>query len=407
VIGIIAGRLARRHHRPAILISSPPGQAARGSARSVPGVDINAAIAAQADMLYRYGGHPMAAGFALDPEQIPAFRRAISRTVSLMVAKTPAEPEITVDAGLPLTELSLDLLADLGRLAPFGNGNPPLTLAARNLRLAGNAKIGRHEEHRRVTVRDETGQTHEVFWWHGAAWPLPQDRFDLAYTVRANDYQGRRSVQIEWVAARERAPEPVELAAKPALQVLDYRHISNPREVLAGLAQREGVQVWAEGGGAGGVEGRGRHQLEAALSLAVWTVPSGTAELEAALERVSPQKIYLFANLPEDDLEHFLARLAGLVKHVLNQAGGETSLVALAAATAQREAAVSAGLEWLEARGQMRLVETAGDKLLLAPGDNRRHPQAGQIQARLKALLDETAAYRSFFLRADIEQLAL
>ena len=416
VIGIVAGRLAERYRRPAILIAAPPGQPARGSARSVPGVDISAAIAAHGDMLHSFGGHPMAAGLSLDPEQVPAFRRAISRTTARMTAETPALPSVVVDAYLPLTELSLDLVAELERLAPFGNGNPLLTLAARNLRLAGDARIGRHKEHRRVTVRDEAGQTYEVFWWQSADRRLPKGPFDLAYTVRASDYLGQRSVQIGWVAARERKPELAAVVTKLALQVQDYRHISNPREVLAGLVKRGGVQVWAEGETAvvPPLKGRGRHQLTSGSALAVWTIPPGPAELEAVLECVSPQTVYLFGQLPVgDDLRSFLRRLAGLVKHIMKEKDGRASLVALAAATAQRETTVQAGLEWLAARGQVcplvplraGLSEASGDALELTPGDGRPRPEARQLQARLKALLEETAAYRSFFLRADLDRL--
>jgi single-stranded-DNA-specific exonuclease len=406
VVGIVAGRLAERYRRPAILISAPPGQRARGSARSVPGVDINAAIATHGEVLHRFGGHPMAAGLSLDPEQIPAFHRLILRTVSQMAAEAPTLPSIVVDACLPLTELSLDLVADLERLAPFGNGNPPVTLVARNLRPAGDAKIGRHEEHRRVTVRDESGQTYEVLWWHSADWQLPKGPFDLAYTARTSDFLGQRRMQIEWVAAREREPERVAVTAKPTIQVQDYRRISNPRGVLAGLIKRGGVQVWAEGEAAAVVEGGGRHQLTTGPTLAIWTNPPGPAELKAALECVAPQTVYLFGQSPnKDDLQSFLRRLAGLVKHVLNEKDGQASLTAFAASTAQRETTVQAGLEWLAARGQLRLVEASDDALTLAPGDGYPRPEAHQVQARLKALLEETAAYRNFYLRADLDRL--
>jgi len=406
VVGIVAGRLAERYQQPAILISTPPGQPARGSARSVPGVDISAAIAAHGNMLHRFGGHPMAAGLSLDAEQVSAFRRAISRTVASMAAETPPPPVVAVDAYLPLAELSLTVVAELERLAPFGNGNPPLTLVARNLRLAGDAKIGRREEHRRVTVRDEAGQTYEVLWWHSVDWPLPKGPFDLAYTVRASDYLGQHNVQIEWEVAREHEPERVAVAARPAIHVRDYRHISNPREVLAGLAKRDGVQVWAEGEAAVVLEGKGRHQLTTGPTLAVWTSPPGPAELKTALERVLPQTVYLFGESPgKDDLPSFLRRLAGLVKHVLNEKDGRTTLAALAAATAQREAIVRVGLEWLAARGQVDVVKADDDVLTLASGDGHPRPETRRIQARLKELLAETTAYRSFFLRAALDRL--
>jgi single-stranded-DNA-specific exonuclease len=405
IVGIVAGRLAERYQRPAVVLSAPPGQPARGSARSVPGVDISAAIAAHSDMLHHFGGHPMAAGLSIDGEQVPAFGRALSRTVARTFVEAPARPLVVVGATLPLAELSLDLVAELERLAPFGNGNPPITLAARDLRLAGDARIGRHEEHRRITIRDQQDQTHEVFWWHSADRPLPKGPFDLAYTVRTSDYLGQQTVQVEWVAAREREPEAA-VVAKPTIQVRDYRHVSNPHEVLAGLVRRTGVQVWAEGKVLADVKERGRHQLTPGPTLAMWTIPPGPAELQAALERVSPKTVYLFGQSPaKDDVRSFLTRLAGLLKHVLNEKKGQASLVALAAATAQREATVMAGVEWLVARGQVHRVEASGDVLKLAAGDGHARPGARRIQEQIKTLLEETVAFRHFFLRARVDRL--
>jgi single-stranded-DNA-specific exonuclease len=92
VIGIVASRLVERFHRPTVLISAPAGEIARGSARSVEGCDISAAIAAQKDLLLNFGGHPMAAGLGILPESIPEFRRALSKTVKRMLGGVRVEP---------------------------------------------------------------------------------------------------------------------------------------------------------------------------------------------------------------------------------------------------------------------------------------------------------------------------
>ena len=96
-----ASRLVERYARPVALIASPPGELARGSARSIPGVNITAAIAAHQDMLNSFGGHPMAAGFSLPEERIPEFHRALSETVAKMTAETQLEPTLPIDAYYP------------------------------------------------------------------------------------------------------------------------------------------------------------------------------------------------------------------------------------------------------------------------------------------------------------------
>ncbi len=149
VIGIVASRLAERLNRPVVLLAAPPGQLARGSARSVEGCNISAAIAAQSPLLASFGGHPMAAGLAIDPERIPEFRRKLSRSVAAELGDSAAEPTLAIDGQLPLSDLSLDLVADLERLAPFGPGNPRLVLVSPNHALLSHTTIGRHAEHRR------------------------------------------------------------------------------------------------------------------------------------------------------------------------------------------------------------------------------------------------------------------
>ncbi len=202
VVGIVASRLVELYHRPVILLSTPPGQIARGSARSIEGINITEAIAANHHMLKGFGGHPMAAGLALDPERIPAFHQAISRSVEKMGISIQLEKDLQIDSYLPLPELTIELVEDLERLAPFGAGNPPLVFATRNLKLTGYAAVGRTADHLQLTTEDELGHLQRSIWWQGAGYSLPEAKFDLAYSVRASTYRGQRDVQIEWIDYR-------------------------------------------------------------------------------------------------------------------------------------------------------------------------------------------------------------
>jgi single-stranded-DNA-specific exonuclease len=407
VVGIVAGRLAERFGKPVVLISTPPGEIARASGRSVPGVDLIAAITDCAPLLEGFGGHPAAAGFSIEPERIPELRPALSRAVAARTEVIP-EPELVIDAYVELPELTLDLVTDIGRLAPFGRGNPPLTLAVRNLRVLSAATIGRTEEHRRVTVEDTQDRTQTVFWWQGADWPLPEGRFDLALTLRASDYRGEAEVQLEWIDAREREPEAVAVRPRPAIHLRDYRAVSNAEAVLQGILAQGDAQVWAEGDLPAGVEARSRRQLVPAPRLVIWTLPPGPRELQAALSRVAPEEVIWFARDPGlDEAPAFLRRLAGMVKHALQARDGWFDLEQAAAALAQRTNTVQAGLDWLAARGQVRVVAREDDRWRLAPGDGQPDPRAaGAGRARLDALLAETAAYRAYLRAAPASALA-
>ncbi len=408
VLGIVAGRLADRYGRPALLLKAPPDEVARGSARSVEGCNITAAIAAHQDLLVKFGGHPMAAGLSIEPGKIPAFRRALGRTVEEMMARAEVVPTVEIDGYLPLADLSLDLVKELERLAPFGPGNPQLVLATRGLSVASRRTIGRRQSHRLVMVEDEAGVEQKVVWWRGADREMPEGTFDLAYTLSVNEYRGQREVQVVWVDARPVGPPVEEVRpAAQALEVVDYRWEPNPRRLLGRVRTRHGVAVWAEAGDRATVDGQDRRELAPASELVIWTAPPGPAELRAALAAVGPERVVVFARDPGmDEAAAFLGRLAGLVKRALRVDEGRVELATLAAATAQRETTVRRGIAWLVAKGQVAVVENMGAEMILAPGGAPDPAAVGQATGELQALLAETAAYRTHFARAeDVEQL--
>ena len=411
VIGIVAGRLAQRYNRPAIVISTSEDGMGRGSARSVPGVDIREAIAAQQHLLHRFGGHPMAAGLAIAVADIPAFREAISRTVSAMAGEKLPEPVLEIAAYVPLAAISLDLAAQLEKLAPFGAGNPPVYLATRDVRAIGQTVIGQSEKHRRLTIQDQEGQTATVLWWNGAQQELPEGHFDLAYTLHTRDYLGHPEIQLHWEDARSGEAGTIIVAPQDtsATKITDCRDVSRPetklKELLADLAGKR-VEIWGEGLESPAENVRRRDKLGPADVLIVWTVPPGPEELSQVLEAVAPRHIIAFDQSAElDAAPVFLPRLTGLVKYDLTARGGRCNIADLAAALGHREQTVRKGIEWLVARGMVVVINEENGVLLLDKANKPPANYTETVSRELRSLLDETAAYRNFFRRADIGSL--
>ena len=411
IVGIVAGRLVERVGKPVFLISVPEGKRGRASGRSLPGINLVEALGDCAHLLEEYGGHADAAGFSIQPDRIPDLRTALSRAVAGRAGDIP-ERRLSIDAYVELPDLSLDLVSDIGQLAPFGPGNPALTLAVCDLAIQSEALIGRTEEHRRLLVEDTLGRAQTVFWWHGAGWPLPQGRFDLACTLRASDYRGLREVQVEWVDARPRETEAVELAVPaPAIEVRDYRDVREPEAVLRETMDGHDVLIWSEADPPAALATSSRLQLRPASVLALWTLPPGPQELRAGIERVQPQTVLLFGHQPGlDEPRVFLIHLAGMVKFALRKRGGWLDLEAAAAKTGHRVGTIRAGLECLATQGLLRVVvrEQARWQVSSTPA---RVPAELDTQAsalacvRLEALLDETAAYREYVLQAPAEAI--
>ncbi len=417
VIGIVASRLVERFGKPTVLLNIDEDGIARGSARSVEGVNLVKAIEAQADLLIHYGGHAGAAGLSLEEANLPEFRSRLSRTVKSMTAHLDLIPTVTLDAILPLAEVDLDLVDDLRRLGPFGAGNPQPVLASCGLKLVSETRVGRESEHLRLVVEDHEGNAQELLWWRGAGEPKPgrEDIFDLVYHASSTTFQGVRQLQLEWVDYRLREELLKESrSARPKIDLIDYRDYPDPLRLLKALSSREKVQVWAEGAGRKEIYGQDRDQLQEADSLVIWTTPPNHPILLEVLQRVDPKAIYIFALHPQvDGLGTFLKRLLGLVKTVINRQGGEITLRKLAAAMAHSEDTVKIGLRTLQAKGliQLAIVSSSADvegdqeTAKVSWREQKIEQEDGELDQILISILAETAAFREYFRHADLDAL--
>jgi single-stranded-DNA-specific exonuclease len=403
VVGIVASRLVDLYHRPAILICTPTGEVGHGSARSVDGINITAAIRDQSRLLNGFGGHPMAAGLAIDPQNIPDFRRGMAKSITAQLAGRQLESKLSIDAFLPLADVHLNLVEQLDRLSPFGSGNPAPILASRGLTLKDWSYLGRGEEHLLLVLEDPQGTLQKVIWWQGDKDGLPPEgRFDLAYSVRAKNFRGQREIQLEFIDARRDETSPIEIGERQQIEVVDYRGDPNPQAVLSHIALEPGLVIWQEGENLSNFPGQDRSHLTPAANLVLWSIPPGRAVLENGLKTVMPRKIFLFGVTPAvDQPAPFLNRLAGLARYAVKTLSGRVQVERLACATAQREATVWKGLYWLQARGVFSLTEMGEGMILVQEGGLENPAALSILEAEIKYLLQETAAFRSFFLRSD------
>ena len=407
VVGIVASRLVERYGKPTILFSTPANEPARGSARSVEGLNITSAIAAQKELLLNFGGHPMAAGLALEQEKLPEFCRRLSRTVGKKLGETAhEEPELRIDAWLDLPGVTLDLASALESLAPFGPGNRKLTLATRGLTRQSITTIGRNKEHLKLAVSDEIGNIQTVLWWSGSGENLPEGRFDLAYTVRTSDWRGSRHVQMEFVDFRNLETPPVELKIQKQ-EIVDYRNFKDPFTLLPNFHDQPSTLVWAEADAKKEVCGKDRNELGLAENLVIWTIPPSPEELQLALATVKPHVVTLVGAHPILEVtDAFMGRLTGLLKFSITNRKGKVTYTELAAATSQRRITVELGLNWLVSRGKIALVHQEDDQLWVAAGKTINDlGGAARLWVEVQALLAETVAYRAHFKRADKDTL--
>jgi len=196
VVGIVASRVLQEFYRPAIILGGD-GACWRGSGRSIEGFDLAAALRGCADLLLRHGGHAMAAGLSMDPAHVGPLRQRLNDMARAALSKEQLRPCLKLDAEVAPSELTLEQVEELARLNPSGQGNPIVQLASRGLSHARPPlRMGRENQHVKFHVTTG-GPTLEAVWWNCRNAPLPDGRFDLAFTPAVNEYNGRRSVQLK------------------------------------------------------------------------------------------------------------------------------------------------------------------------------------------------------------------
>lgn len=198
VVGIVASRVSREFHRPAIIFGGD-GQFWRGSGRSIDGFDLAAALRQCDDLLVRHGGHAMAAGLTMATDNLIAFRQKLNDLARETLKARHLQRSLMLDAAVGLADLTLERIEELRLLDPAGQGNPEVRLAVCNLaHEEAPRRMGRENQHVKFKVTDGR-EAIEAVWWNAGELRWPEGRFELAVTASVNEYKGRRSVQLKVV----------------------------------------------------------------------------------------------------------------------------------------------------------------------------------------------------------------
>jgi single-stranded-DNA-specific exonuclease len=208
VIGIVASRLVESHGRPVVMIALE-GERGRGSGRSVEAFDLLAGLSACAGHLDRYGGHAAAAGLEIERERLEGFARALDAHAAELLCEEDLLAQERVDALVAGTQLGMELAEELSRLAPFGKGNPSVSLMVedavlRNIRTMGEGR------HARFTVHSGAAHAAAVAFGRGASLGVREGQpAQATFTLEVNEWRG---VSEPRLVLRHAAPAVVDEA---------------------------------------------------------------------------------------------------------------------------------------------------------------------------------------------------
>lgn len=194
VIGIVASRLMRTHHRPTFVVGFEDGMG-RGSGRSVEGLSLVGALTSIAGLLETFGGHEMAAGLTLREERFPEFADAFRRVARESLTDDQLVPTLQLDAELSLADVDESFLEEHDRLQPFGSANPQPIFFARGVRPAVAPRVMK-ERHLLFEFEQDRCRSRAVFFG-GAASDLPRPPWDIAFRIERNEFKGVVEPQVQ------------------------------------------------------------------------------------------------------------------------------------------------------------------------------------------------------------------
>lgn len=197
IIGIVASRLMKKYSRPVVLITTSDG-IGKGSARSIPEVNLYEGLSACAEHLENFGGHPMAAGLKIKTENINKFKIRFENMVNRMANPLDFIPKISIDCRLDLVDISDKLIDGLESLKPFGNANHEPLFMTKKVHIVSSKRVG--NLHRQLVLKQKTGKNVKTFnavqFNVDTRIPLKETLDQMAYRLRWNRWNGRKHAQI-------------------------------------------------------------------------------------------------------------------------------------------------------------------------------------------------------------------
>lgn len=197
VIGIVASRIMQKYFRPAVVIAID-GEIGKGSARSIPGLDLFNALQSCRDCLESFGGHSMAAGLSIRTEKLEEFQNAFEKAVTQITQPDAWIPKMTIDAEINFSDISDSLINEIETLSPFGNGNPEPVFMTRNVKVVSSKIVGKN--HRKMVLAQESGHGKKNFQairFNAEGRMQTETLFSqIAYRLRWNRWNDNKTIQL-------------------------------------------------------------------------------------------------------------------------------------------------------------------------------------------------------------------
>ena len=217
VVGIVASRVVEKTGRPALVIAKE-GEDAHGSGRSISAFHLLDALESCHDLFTRFGGHAHAVGFAMPSQAVPVLKQRLNDYAQARLTPEDLLLQLSIDAEIPLSSVTPDLLRNLGRLEPFGHGNPEPVFSSHGVNLLLPPKILK-DKHIKLRVNQRLADSKASFNYEAVGWRMaerlqaealqPGDNLDVAFTVGMNSHPDFGGLELTLEDYRKSVPAAI------------------------------------------------------------------------------------------------------------------------------------------------------------------------------------------------------
>jgi len=221
VVGIVASRVVEKTGRPALVIAKE-GEEAHGSGRSISAFHLLNALESCHDLFTRFGGHAHAVGFALPSQAVPLLKQRLNDYAQACLTPDDLLPQISIEAEIPLSSVTPDLLRNLGRLEPFGHGNPEPVFCSHGVNLLLPPKVLK-DKHIKLRVNQRRADSKASFNYEAVGWRMaerlqaealqPGDNLDVAFTVGMNSHPDFGGLELTLEDYRKSVPAAISVCS--------------------------------------------------------------------------------------------------------------------------------------------------------------------------------------------------
>ncbi|MBI9048312.1 MAG: single-stranded-DNA-specific exonuclease RecJ [Anaerolineaceae bacterium] len=405
--GLVASQLTERYHKPTIVLTVPVGENARGSARSIEGINITDAIASQESLLDEFGGHAMAAGLSLAQENLSAFRKGISKFINTITAGIDITAKTYVNHEIKFSMLTLEAFEKIDLFSPFGPDNPAPVFLTKQVSINQVISLSKEKQHLKLECEDHHGNPCTIFWWNGDQTLLPKDQpIDMLYHARPSSFRGQITIQCTLLDFRLHTESVVALPPKK-LQIIDRRRLPLGQNWLTTFLEQPDCTAWGEGTDLYANLLTTRAALSPAKNLLIATIPGSFNILYEVIYIVQPTMVTI-CSLPischkSDDL---ISRCIGLIKYAITNKNGNLSFTTLESFTGASKSTIQTILNLLQAQGYFSINANKNNEIHAAiPGKEDKH-LISAIKKDLINQISETNAFRNYYQSIQINILS-